>query len=66
MSYSGNKSQVARLDDEARVRWIADLGAHPGDLFVVGDQVLVPTSEIGHRLISIDLATGTTRWVIRE
>jgi len=66
MSYDGAESRLARLDDEARVRWIARLGAHPSDLFIAGDRILIPTGEAAHRLIAIDLATGTTQWTLRD
>lgn len=62
ISYTST-SQLARLDDSGRARWVAELAAHPDDVFVLGDWILVTTGEASRRLIAVDLLTGAIRWV---
>lgn len=63
VTYSEAKSVLAALKPDASVRWSVDLGAHPSDVRVLGNSLVVTTSDEARRVIALDAEKGTIRWV---
>jgi hypothetical protein len=63
LSSMEDKSVLGVLAADGSVRWKTALGAHPSDVYVTGDKIVVTTADEPRRVIAVDAMTGKIIWV---